>query len=327
VSVLTPDAPETDRPDDGSTTVPDPRIEARRAEVHAATVRRVRRVLVALLAAAAMALAAGLALISPLLDVDRVVVLGAPDLDAARLVSASGVRLGQATYSVDPAAVERRLARLGEVADVTARVRWPGEVELRVTPRPVLARVVGRDDVVMTVGRGGFVLDESAILPVAVPEVRVPDLDPVDIGRRLPDPFRRAVEVAGALPLPVRLRVSGASVDAEGRIVLERTEGGQILVGEPVDVDAKMRTIETMLSGRAQLDRLCLLDVRDPQAAVLRRAPDCNPPAPEPPAPDPAAVPASPPVATQDAAPGPDWGSPGQPEPDFVEPQPEVQGT
>ena len=309
----------TDRPVVGSAEASaDPRIVARRDEVRSTAARRVRRIVGAFAVVIGLAGVGWLALLSPALDIDRVQILGAADVDEARVVAATGVRVGQATYSVDPEAVAARLERLPEVDRADVRVRWPSSLEVRLTTRTPIARLLGVDEAVMTVSAGGVVLDEAAILPEDVIEVRVADLEKLRPGGTLPTSLARSIDVVGRLPIPVAWRVGGAAIDRDGSITLELVDGGVIRFGGADDADQKLLAIEAMLSGRVDIDGLCRLDVRIAAAPKIVRNPWCDPPAPVAPAPDPAITPD--PASAAGAAAQPADGGPGAPEPEVVAP-------
>jgi len=263
--------------------------------------------------------------LSPLFVVRHLRVVGADGLDPDVVLNASGLQAGQATWSVRPDQVRSRLERVPQLDDVRVVVRWPGTVELRVTPRVAVARQLPEGGDALVVAAGGVVLatdvdDSPSVLPIAMPEMAA--LNP---GDRLEAALAAAVDIAGRLPVPIALRVVAASVDVDGNLTLIGRDGVAIRLGGPDHIDTKLAAVEAMLSGQVDRTGLCSLDVRNPKAAVLRRSPDCDPPPPPAPTEVPA-VEAPPtgvaiaPVVPAPPAPASPFGGPGAPEPEVVVP-------
>ena len=141
----------------------DPRIAERRIEVKRA---QGRRRLLALMAAASLVVAAGLAFLavnSPFLDVDRVLVTGAHHVTTDQVRTSARVHRHDALLFVDTAAVARRLEALPWVRHASARREFPGTVRITIAEYTPVAYV--RD------GKGVVLLADTgrAITRVATP--------------------------------------------------------------------------------------------------------------------------------------------------------------
>src|SRR5690242_11484792 len=97
--------------------------------------------LVGLAAAAVLAGAATILLVTPLFGVSDVRVVGARLVTAAEVRAAAHVPPGTPLARVDAAAVSRRVARLAPVATATVIRHWPRTLVVRVVERTAVAVV------------------------------------------------------------------------------------------------------------------------------------------------------------------------------------------
>ena len=253
----------------------DPRISARRIAVRRDEGRRrLRRLAWLGGAVAVVALALG-STRTPLLDVDHIDVHGlASGDDAARAaLAAAGVRAGAPLIDLDLAGAEAALESLPGVARAEVRRRWPGTVEVRVTPRTPVAivhslagdAVVGADGVVVAAGA-----DAAAVAAGLVAVDGPAGLAPGDRFTARP-----LLLVAEALPAALRGPVAsvGAS-DDEGAVELRLHDGAIVRLGAADQLGAKLVAVATVLE---QVDTGCLavLDVRVPAAPTVTRVPGC----------------------------------------------------
>src|SRR5687768_9465586 len=119
----------------------DPRIRARRIEVQRTEGRRRLRRLAWLSAAVVLLVGAWGLTRTTLLDVDRVVVVGAAHSDGDAVVAATGVRQGDPLLDVDAGQVRHAVERLPWVATATVSRSWPGTVHVRLRERTAVAVV------------------------------------------------------------------------------------------------------------------------------------------------------------------------------------------
>jgi hypothetical protein len=270
----------------------DPRIVRRREQV-AAQVRR-RRGRVVLLAVFTVVVVAALvvALRSPLLDVEDVVVTGTDRAEEVR--RAGGVSPGDALVEVDAAEVRRRLMDLPWVASARVRVDWPRSVQVRVREEPPVAVLApaegaGGDDRSLVVGRGGRVVARvgdagfgsedlrgvtrvgvAAWFPAGAPEP----------GQVLADPLRDVVVVVEQTPVELRRELSRARTDRAGNLSFELPDGGTVRFGPVEEVPAKLLSVRTVLGGRVERRCLDVVDVREPLRPTVSRRDGCSLPPP-----------------------------------------------
>jgi len=238
----------------------DPRIRARRVEVtRAAGRRRLRRILVALGLVVVAAAALG-AVVSPLLDVDRVSVVGGGDR-AAEIRAAAAVHRGAPLLLVDTGAVEDRVEGLSWVADARVSRDLPGTLRIAVRLRPPVAYAARPDGHLAVVDPSGTVVALSSAAPGGLPAL-VTMLPPPGPGGQI-DP-RAAARVAAGLG-PLAGRVARISVDhAQAALLL--TDGTEVRLGGLDHVEAKSRAADAVLA--ALPGPVAYVDVRVPSAPV-----------------------------------------------------------
>jgi cell division protein FtsQ len=243
----------------------DPRLAARRHQVERDRGRRRRRRLgLGLGLVAVVGGAYGLTRTS-LLDVDRVEVRGVGGPAADGVQDLVGVEPGTALVDVDTAAVERRVATLAWVANVSAARRWPGRIEVRVSARVPVA--VDTDGV--AVDATGRVLGTDG---PARPD-HLPRIDQA-LGRpgTVVDPrSRQVVEVLAALPPSLSAEVaSGRAAGTD--VVLTLVDGITVRMGDTSRLTAKFVAVEALLE-QAGRTTIAGLDVRVPSSPSVRPVP------------------------------------------------------
>lgn len=258
----------------------DPRIAARRLEVVGGTRRR-RRVVLLVVGSilGVVSLAVGL-LRSPLFAVDRVVVTGGAAVDRAAVVTATGVRPGDAIVDVDPGRVRAAVMALPMVASARVERDWPDTVRVVVTDEVPLATLAAAGRTVL-VGRGGRILADAA---GSGSQAKLPRIDAADgvlgsmprAGATLPDAVLGAVVVLEQLPARVAGRLAGVAVAPSGALSLKMGDGSErVDVGPAEDLPAKLLAIESVLAA-VDLDCLDVLDVRDPTRPTITRRAGCT---------------------------------------------------
>ncbi len=268
----------------------DPRIAERRQQVDEDHGRRRRHVVAAVLSVAALVAVCVASLFSPVLDVDRIEVIGSDALSESDVMSIADVRPGDAMVTVDSAELTERLAADVAVARVTVRRRWPGTIEFRITDRVPGLRLVGAEGSKL-VAADGVVIDDADPPPTfGIWDLHVDLLSDVGPGAREADNLAAVIAVASAVPNMVRIRLLSMSLDDLGELRLDIGEDREIVFGPPDQAREKFTAIVTLLDGRVDLDGLCRLDVTDPFAARITRVPFCDRTVPDP-APTPAPAP------------------------------------
>lgn len=254
----------------------DPRLRARRGEVQRRQGRRrLRRLLAVLGVVAAGAAAVGIAL-SPLLDVDRVVVRGATRSGPAAVDTAAGIDRGQPLATVDVDAAQAAVEAMPWVSAATVERSWPGTVAISVAERQPVA-AVSTDD-----GRWALVdarrrqlavvgADEIAGLP------RVEGLAPAAAaGSELGPDAAGALELARHFPEAMASATYRVVVDTDGSIEVVMTPSGAPEVrarfGRPDRLADKVVALASLLDHDDQWPAGTRIDVRVPEAPVLTKA-------------------------------------------------------
>lgn len=250
----------------------DPRIRARRIEVQRVRGRRRLQRLVDL--GLVLLVAAGFvgALWTPLLDVDAVVVDGAARTGAEVVRSQAGIVVGERLIDVDLRTAGRRISALPWVAQVSLHRRVDGVVDISVTERSAVASV-GTGTAAALVDRDGRVLGPLTTAPAAGALPLLGGVAAVPpVGSFLGGDHRDALRLAEQLDRVVP--GAAASVSA-APLIANLAQGGEVRFGDLSQIDAKMRSLRTVLD---QVDLRCLavLDLQLPGSPVLTRAERCS---------------------------------------------------
>lgn len=265
------EAPPRGAPEGRAPPVPmDPRFRRRRIEVRRDEGRQRLRILLGCVAVLVAALVAAGAGRSPLFDVDYVDVRGA-DQTARRQIVAAGRLAGHpAMVDVDTAVVARRVEALPWVLDAAARRQWPGTIRIDVTERRPAAVLPAAGGAWALVDRAGRVLRIGSEKPAGLPVVGdVPR--PRREGAAVAAAAMPSLRVAAALPDGVRDRVADVATLEGGDVQLWLAPpGGVVRLGPPVDLQAKLSVLATMLA-RVELTRVAVIDVRVPRSPSLTR--------------------------------------------------------
>ncbi|MEZ5228022.1 MAG: FtsQ-type POTRA domain-containing protein [Acidimicrobiales bacterium] len=248
--------------------VVDPRLRARRIEVQRDAGRRRLRALIGLIVVTVIAGGAVVVSQSSLADVDAVVVQGAQLSDPHDVVVASGITVGEPLIDLDPDAVVAHVEALPWVLGATVERRMNGDVVVTIeerTPRAVLSTV-----------DGGFVLVDEHGRQLERVAGRAPDYLPIagivasgEVGQPAPPETSAVVSVLDHLTPAVSAVVTQIVID-EGTLYLELSPSGRVKLGDDSSLDAKIVSLETMLS-HADLRCLWEIDVRVPSAPALTR--------------------------------------------------------
>lgn len=259
----------------GSVPPMDPRIKARRIEVRRGEGRRRLQRLADVGTVVLVAAGFAVAVHSPLLDVDRVEVTGASRTGTEAVLADLGIGRGDLLVDVDLGAAGARVAALPWVEEVHLHRRLDGVIEVAIVERTPVA-VVSSGDGELLVDRSGRVLgprppgtDDLGPLVRVVGPGSVPGPGG-SLGRDLDG----ALALAASLSAVVPAAVTELHVDADG-IRARLATGGEVRFGDAGRIDAKVRSLETVLE---QVDLSCLgvLDVRLPGSPVLTREDGCS---------------------------------------------------
>lgn len=255
----------------------EPRIVERRRTVLEAHRRRRRRRWVALAVVVVALLGAIGVALSPLMQVDRVQVVGAERLDPTELATATGIVSGDRMVTVDLAEARRQLRDLPMVAAATVTREWPRTVRVAVVEEEPLV-VVRSGELRLPVSRTGRVLPAGLDGVDALPELQVPEVD-LDEGAPLPEELQSALLVYERMPEGLRSELSVGRLDPDGQLEFALADDASVHFGAVRDIPAKLAAAEAAL---AQVERTCLavLDVREPSRPTASRIEGCAVPAP-----------------------------------------------
>lgn len=259
----------------------DPRLRARRQAVLRSEGRRRLRRLGVVAAGAGVGLTGWLLALSPLLDVDQVVVRGAQRSEPEVVREATGVAPGEAMVTLGLGRAVAAVEALPWVATATAERSWPGTVVVSVVERrPVATVAVAQVEGAQGAPRWMLVDDQGRLL--AFVEEPPPELARIDGTAQGARPGAQVgPAVAGALELLARLQEAlpgpppGVAVGPGGALeaVVWFDDGTErrVQVGEPVRLADKVLALRTLVEHGA-LDEAApgvVVDVRVPEAPVL----------------------------------------------------------
>lgn len=246
----------------------DPRMRRRRIEVLRQEGRRRLKIIVATGCISALAAAGWASLRSPLLDVDRIDVVGARATPQADVVAASGVLLGVPLIDLDEAAARRGVVDLPWVRTASITRGWPSTVTITVVERAAVAAAPAADS------RWALVDSDGQVVAWTNSPRGLPALSGIDpagppgsaLGARAAGPLRVAI----AVPDELRSRLEAVVAGDGGAVELKLQQGGTVRLGTPDQLAEKFRSALSVL---AQVDTqgLSTLDVRIPQSPVLTR--------------------------------------------------------
>ncbi len=224
---------------------------------------------------ASVALVAGIAW-SPLLDVDRIVVVGAEHVDIDLVVEASGVTRSTPLVTVDREATARHVEELAWVREATVTRTWPGTLTIAVVERTPVARVEGTEGQRFLVDRRGRVLGpEGPLVASSLPTLSGVGT-PAEAGSILSSSAAGALELAVLLPsaTPPDMGVFAVERQASGRLVATMTlpdgSWATVLFGNADQLPDKVLSWAAVLTG-VDVAGITAIDVSVPSAPSLTR--------------------------------------------------------
>ena len=240
------------------------RRKALRAEVRRFTVRQRRRRAVWLGACGAVLLL-GLATLgvaySPLFAVEQVRVIGAEQLDAARVEAALGDQIGTPLPLVDADAVHEVLAEFPLIETYAIEARPPHELVVRVVERTPIG-VFESSSGFTLVDAAGVVLSTTAEAGPGTPILRID-------GGAQGDAFDAAGRVVRSLPQGIAAQVTEveASTADDVTLVLGATDT-RVVWGSAEDSGLKAVVLEAAMTARPPAD-VRVYDVSSPSSVVF----------------------------------------------------------
>jgi cell division protein FtsQ len=222
--------------------------------------------------AAGLGIVAGLAwlaFLSPLLAVERVVVVGGHHVSAEEVAAAAGLGSGGNLLLLSTERVGERVAGLPWVRRARVTRRLPDTVRVKVTERRP-AMVLSTAGAKWTLDRAGRVLGQGAAgraLPV-LGGVRTDDVAPGEIlsGGEV----GAALEVWTSLPRALRNRVAGIFAPSPERITLALDDDTVVRYGAAESMAAKSSVLRALLARvRAEGTSVAYVDVRVPASPAV----------------------------------------------------------
>lgn len=210
---------------------------------------------------------------TPLLDVEKIEVVGAVRTPVEAVQEASGVTVGEALLDVDPGGVEAAVEGLPWIATAEIQRHLDGRVVVTVVERTPVATAPTADGGRAVLDVGGRVLE---VIPGAAAVELDPALVPIEglvapaAGERLSPEGAGALDVVTRLTPGLRLRVSTVQVAPNGDLALTLRPQGTADLGPPTALDAKVASLVTVL---AQVDQsgLGTIGLRVPDLPTITR--------------------------------------------------------
>jgi cell division protein FtsQ len=252
----------------------DPRLRARRIQVRRDEGRKRLRWAIIGGAVAAVLVAAGLVLESPLFAINDVSVTGATYTDPARLQKVVDQLDGSTLLGADLGKAEATLAADPWVKRVRVERRPLRGVRIEIVERVPVATYMGADQrwrVLDADGRVMAVLDPPGSKPVDPLELTLaapgPDLE---AGATVPADLVGAASVIPRLPADLRSKTCSLTVGEAGQLTMTMCDGFVIDLGSPDRLRDKLVTTIFVLNTRADdVARSSGLNVGDPERPVL----------------------------------------------------------
>jgi cell division protein FtsQ len=209
-------------------------------------------------------------LFSPVLDVDRVEVIGADQTSVAAVLQTTGLdSRGHAMVAVDRFALAHRVERLPWVESAVVTRRWPNVVRVRIVERVALG-VIGVPGGVALVDGGGCVLaTASSPPPNTFPVLVAPDDTVPGPGRLVPPAVRSALTILRALSEDLRAKVEAVRRLAGTTPTYELAVRGGVTIrlGEAERITDKLTAAEAVLV--AAHTPGTVIDVRVPRSPAV----------------------------------------------------------
>ena len=252
----------------------DPRLRARRIQVRRDEGRKRLRWAIVGGAVAAVLIAAGLVLESPLFAINDVSVTGATYTDPARLQKVVDQLDGSTLLGADLGKAEATLAADPWVKRVRVERRPLRGVRIEIVERVPVATYMGTDQrwrVLDADGRVMAVLDPPGSKPVDPLELTLaapgPDLE---AGATVPADLVGAASIVPRLPADLRSKTCSLAVGEAGQLTMTMCDGFVIDLGSPDRLRDKLVTTIFVLNTRADdVARSSGLNVGDPERPVL----------------------------------------------------------
>ena len=256
----------------------DPRLRRRRAEVQRRKGRRRLRRLLVVTAVGTVGLAAWGLSLSPLLDVDRVLIRGTEGERMAPVRTAAGIDQGEAMATVDLDAAGRAVEAVPWVDGATVRRSWPGTVVVAVTERqPVAALRTADGSWALVDGDRRQVEVVPGTVDHGLPRIEglEPSAEPGEVlgqaASGAVELSQRLVEVLPRFGTSARLVAVDIAVDGSlsAGIDLPGAQDVQAHFGRPGELVDKVASMVAVIEGSGTVPTGAVIDLRVPDSPAL----------------------------------------------------------
>ncbi len=247
------------------------KLVSRRREVRLARVRRVRRMLLAVAVALGLSYGGWAVAHSSLFALDAIQMKGLTRLTDGEVLRAAGIHKGQNAFSVDEAAVRRRIEALPLVASARVERHYPGKLQIIVVER-VPAAVIEMPGARWLVDRDGIALGfagrEGRGLPIILTGRTA-----LHAGATFPSAgVIEALAIWRGLPRELQEKVEGIEADSPNEVIV-RVAGARAVFGTADYLDRKIAALLAILDrANRERSRLLIADVRAPERPAARFA-------------------------------------------------------
>jgi cell division protein FtsQ len=201
---------------------------------------------------------------SPLLDVDRIEVLGASRVTPGQVAVAAGLRLGEPMVALEAQAVRAALEAMPWVRAARVERVFPNRVRVHVEERRPTASTVQPAGGYAVLDETGRVLASQAERPADLPEIL--GAGPVPPPGQWLAAATPVLQVVGALSEPLRHQVRHGTAD--GGFVTLRLGDRDVRFGSPEQLEAKAAALSALLEHLGPRP-VAYIDVRVPSAPVV----------------------------------------------------------
>lgn len=226
-----------------------------------------RSLLLALALVAGTLAAYWLARVTPLFDVQRVEVRGAPPEVVREVEHATRPDVGTSLLAIDAARLEDQIRALPSIAGVSVDRAFPHSLVIQVAVERTVA-VARRGHTSWAVTASGKVVREveKGSAPT-LPRLWLTRDVPVRLGGTLPETYRTQTKIFAAVhDAHFRRRAKGVRIDENGQLTIVMRNGPEIRLGESTDVRLKL-AVATQVFRHLQPGTL-YLDVSVPERPV-----------------------------------------------------------
>ncbi len=199
--------------------------------------------------------------------VNRVVVTGVAALPGSTVAEATGI-LGQSVFSVDSAAVARRIAALPGVQRSDIYTEAPDTIIVRIEERQAVLVWDAAGQSYLVDAAGNVLGQPDASAPPALPHLQALAGVPIPVagGRVSSDPIRAVLALNERLPTEAGLTQAAITLDPVAGLVIQ-TGTWHAVLGNDELLGKKLADLKELLRQPPWVEA----DLRDPERPVLRR--------------------------------------------------------